>query len=136
MARRFRLTEPVVREPALHRQIADAFRLEIGPPGRLSRLCVTWWSVDMACYGGNAPGIRTTHGCIAGIPDIQVLWRGRGYFIEVKARDGVLSPEQQAVGTTILGAEAHFGIARNDLEAIALLDRWGIPRAHVIREAA
>lgn len=128
--KRFQLTAPVVREPILHKQIADALRLELCAPGRLSRDGVTWWSVDMAAYGGNAPGIRTGRGCIAGVPDIFILYRGTAHFLELKAADGVLSDAQRAVGTSILYASGHFGVVASLEETLACLDRWSIPRAH------
>lgn len=131
-ARPFKLTAPVVREPALHRQVADILRLELALPGRVSRHGVVWWSVDMAAYGGTAPGIRTARGCIAGVPDIVVLWRGKGCFIELKADDGRLSPEQQHVGFSVMVSGGLFAVARSVDEVIAVLDYWGIPRAHRI----
>lgn len=130
---KFKLTAPIVREPVLHKQIADTLRLELAPPGRVSPAGVTWWSVDMAAYAGSVPGIRTGRGCIAGVPDMIVLYRGAAFFLEVKAADGSLSPAQQTVGVAILMAGAHYGVVRNASETIAHLDQWDIPRAHRIR---
>jgi hypothetical protein len=130
---KFKLTAPVVREPILHKQIADSLRVELGAPGRVSAQGVTWWSVDMAAYAGTVPGIRTGRGCIAGIPDMILLHRGAAFFLEVKALDGMLSAAQQLVAVAILMTGAHYGVVRNASEAIALLDQWEIPRAHRIR---
>jgi hypothetical protein len=130
---KFKLTAPIVREPVLHKQIADTLRVEIAPAGRVSPQGVTWWSVDMAAYAGTVPGIRTGRGCIAGVPDIIVLYCGRAHFIEVKAEDGILSPAQRAVGAAILVAGGPYAIARNAAEALFALDEWEIPRAHRIR---
>jgi hypothetical protein len=127
------LRAPVVREPILHKQIADTFRVEIAAPGRVSRDGVTWWSVDMAAYAGNVPGIRTGRGCIAGVPDMILLHRGRAYFLELKAEDGMLSPAQCDVGAAILSCGARYGVVRSANEAIQHLDAWEIPRAHRIR---
>jgi hypothetical protein len=52
----------VVPEHPLQRQIADALRLEISPPGKVSRDGVVWWSVDHASYSGTAPGARVGRG--------------------------------------------------------------------------
>jgi hypothetical protein len=41
---------PPVAEHPLQCQIADALRLEIAPPGKVSRDGVVWWSVDHAAY--------------------------------------------------------------------------------------
>lgn len=132
-APRLTLTAPVVREPELHRQIADVFRLEIAPPGRISVAGVLWWSVDMAAYAGAVPGLRTGRGCIAGVPDMVVLYRGRAHFVEVKADDGSLSPSQAAVATEALRCGCAYGVARNAAEAVTLLDAWDIPRARRVR---
>jgi len=129
-ARKLRLTAPIVREPILHKQIADTFRLELAPPGRVSKDGVVWWSVDMAAYAGSVPGIRTGRGCIAGVPDMIILHAGSAYFLELKAEDGILSPAQCVVGAAILTCGACYGVVRNAAEAIALLDAWEIPRAH------
>lgn len=135
MARRavFKLTAPIIREPVLHKQIADSLRIEIAPPGRVSLHGVTWWSVDMAAYAGTVPGIRTGRGCIAGVPDMIVLYRGTAFFLEVKASDGILSTAQQVVAVAILITGAHYGVVRNAGEALEQLDEWEIPRAHRIR---
>jgi hypothetical protein len=122
-----------VREPILHKQIADTLRLELCPPGRISRDGVTWWSVDMAAYAGVVPGIRTGRGCIAGVPDMIILYKGFAHFLEIKADDGSVSPAQQVVGVAILMAGARYGIARSPGEVVQHLDRWEIPRAHRIR---
>lgn len=133
--RRFALAAPVVREPILHKQIADVFRLEIAPPGRLSAQGVCWWSVDFANYGGKTPGLRVARGIVAGIPDMFVLFEGAAHFLEIKAADGELSLAQRDVGTAILCAGGRFGLVRNASEALACLDRWDIPRAHRLHGA-
>lgn len=128
--KRFTLSAPVVREPVLHKQIADVLRWELGPPGRVSRHGVTWWSVDMSNFADVAPGLRTRRGAVAGVPDLMLVYRGRAYFIELKARDGVLSPAQCVVATTLTLCGCPWGVARDVDEVIDLLDAWGIPREH------
>jgi hypothetical protein len=77
-----------VPEHPLQRQIADALRLEIAPPGKVSRDGVVWWSVDHAAYAGVAPGARVGRGIVAGIPDTFMLWQGRAYLVEIKGTRG------------------------------------------------
>jgi hypothetical protein len=136
VARRFTLTAPVLREHPLHKQIADVFRLELAAPGRISRDGVVWFAVDIANYGGTTPGLRTTRGVIAGIPDLFVLYRGTAHMIEVKAEDGLLSDAQRGVAAAVLGAGGHIGVARNADEALACLDEWRIPRNRRVKVAA
>jgi hypothetical protein len=130
---RFKLSAPIVREPVLHREVAQVLRLEIAAPGHVSREGVVWWSIDIAAYAGSVPGLRTARGVIAGIPDIVVLYVGRAFFVELKAQDGLLSPAQERVGTSILLADARYGVARSSHEVLVLLDGWEIPRRRAVK---
>jgi hypothetical protein len=128
--RPFRLEDlPPVREHPLQRTICGVLRLEIAPAGKVSRDGVCWWCVDHANYGGEIPGIRLGRGIIAGIPDLFLLWRGRAYFIEIKAVDGIVSAPQQAVMAAILAGGGHAGVACSDGDVLRLLDSWHIPRS-------
>lgn len=124
---RLRLTAPVTREHPLHRAIAHALSLEIAPPGRIWRE-TTWWSVDLASYGGEMPATHIARGCIPGVLDIIILHRGRAHWLEVKAADGRVSDHQQAMAATVIGAGGHVGVVRDAAEAIRCLDSWGVPR--------
>jgi hypothetical protein len=133
---RFRLKAPVVPEHSLQKQICDCLRLEIAPPGKVSRAGVCWYSIDHANFAGEIPGIRIGRGIIAGILDIFVLYQGRAHFIEIKTDNGELSDAQQAVGTALLVAGGRVGVVRDAVDTIALIDAWAIPRARRIRGAA
>lgn len=132
----FRLVAPVVREHPIHKQCCDMMRIELAPAGKVSRRGVCWWSIDMANYGGEVPGIRMSRGIIAGVPDVFVLYAGRAYFVEIKAEDGVLSDAQQSVASAVLAARGLFGVARSADEMLALLDGWSIPRKGLIRRTS
>src|SRR6516165_8607831 len=86
-----------VAEHPLQKQIADALRLEIAPPGKVSGHGMVWWSVDHASYAGTAPGARVGRGIVAGVPDLFVLFRGIAHMVEVKTPAGELSDPQQSV---------------------------------------
>lgn len=128
-----RIVAPVVREPILHKAIAKVLSVEIAPPGKPSREGVFWFSVDMAAYSGRVPGLRTGRGCIAGVPDIHVYWRGRVFLIELKAMDGRLSDAQQLFFATSTYGEVPVGVARSVEETLELLDVWKIPRSHRVK---
>jgi hypothetical protein len=136
MARPFRLQAPRVPEHPLQKQIADVLRIEIAPPGKVSRAGVVWWSIDHANYAGEVPGIRLDRGIIAGIPDVFIAWLGRAHLIEIKTDDGEVSAAQRAVITAAAVSGMQVGVARNATEVLACVDRWQIPRAHRVREAA
>jgi len=97
----------------LQRQIADALRLEIAPPGKVSRDGVVWWSVDHASYSGTAPGARLGRGIVAGVPDLFVLFRGLAHMIEVKTPAGELSDPQQSVMAAVLASGGRVGVVRS-----------------------
>jgi hypothetical protein len=134
-ARRFQLTPPVVREHPIQKQIADVLRIEIAPPGKVSRAGVVWFAIDHANYAGEVPGVRIGRGIIAGIPDTFLLFRGLAHLIEVKADDGELSAAQQSVAAAVLAAGGRVGVARDADETLACIDTWQIPRARRVRAA-
>ena len=72
------LRRPLVAEHPLQKQIVDTLRLEIAPPGKVSRDGVVWWSVDHASYAGTAPGALVGRGIVDGVPDLFVLHRDGG----------------------------------------------------------
>lgn len=133
--RPFRLTEPVVREHPLQRQIAALLTIEIAPPGHASNHRVWWCSIDHANYGG-VPGTRVRRGIIAGIPDFYIEHRGRAHWIELKSAVGRLTSVQREVAGEIAKAEGRTAVARSADDVLAILDRWGIPRAGRARIAA
>ena len=134
--RPFRLTPPRVPEHGLQKQITDVMTIEIAPPGKVSRSGVVWWSVDHANYAGEVPGIRVGRGIVAGIPDLLFLHRGEAFLIEIKTDDGELSEAQRSVLAACLAASCRVAVARDAREVLGLLDRWNIPRAKRVKEAA
>jgi hypothetical protein len=136
MSKPYRLQAPIVREHPRQKQIADMLRIEIAPPGKVSKAGVVWFSIDHANYAGQVPGIRIGRGIIAGIPDLFVMHRGLTHFIEVKADDGELSDAQRSVATAIVVGGGRVGIARDAGEVLVCLDEWRIPRNRRVRDAA
>jgi hypothetical protein len=136
VAKPFRLTAPIVREHPIQKQVADVLRIEIAPPGKVSKAGVVWWSIDHANYAGEVPGVRIGRGIIAGIPDTFVLYRGLAHLIEIKAEDGSLSVAQQSVAAAVLASGGRVGVARDATETLACIDQWQIPRNRRVREAA
>ena len=125
----FRLVAPVIREFALHVQIARVLELELDRAGHPSPDGVMWFSIEHANYAG-IPGTRTARGVIAGCPDVQILYRGHACFLELKAEDGRLSKAQKEIHAALAAAGCRVAVARNAEEVLGALDAWGIPRAH------
>jgi hypothetical protein len=133
MARgRFRLTPPIQREGPLHQAVARVLRLEIAAPLHISLQGACWFSLDVAGYVGVVPGLRTSRGIVAGVPDVLILFRGRAFWIELKAEDGLLSPAQAHGAAALLGAGCRYAVARSIAEVLVALDEWNIPRQHRI----
>jgi hypothetical protein len=116
--------------------ICDALRLEIAPPGKVSKAGVCWFAIDHANYAGEVPGIRIARGIVAGVLDLIFLYRGLAHWIELKTEEGELSLAQQSVATAVLIAGCQVGVARDLGEVLACLDQWKVPRARRVREAA
>ena len=136
--RPLKLSQPSVREHAVHARVARVLSLELAPPGRVSRDGVIWWSCDIADHGGAVPGARIGRGIIGGVPDVYLLHLGRAYHIEIKtdAPHSVLSDAQRLVAAGILVCGGHMAVARDEVEVLAALDAWGIPRNRRVRVAA
>ncbi len=124
----YRLKAPVVPEHPLQKQLADVLRLEIGPPGKVSRFGVVWWAIDHANYAGEVPGIRVGRGIIAGIQDFYILYRGKAHHPEVKTTEGVLSDAQQSVSSAVINAGGQVAVVTDALMLLAAIDTWEIPR--------
>jgi hypothetical protein len=131
--RAFRLQAPVVLEHPIQKLICDVLRIEIPPPGKVSRAGVVWYSIDHANYAGEVPGIRVGRGIIAGIPDIFVLAGGRAHLVEIKPEVGELSPAQQSVCAAVLAAGGRVSVVRDAFETLACLDESQIPCAGRVR---
>ena len=123
-----RLTAPAASEHAEQRAIAVTLRLELAREGHVSARGVCWFSIDQANFAG-VPGTRIARGICAGVPDIIVMFRGRCFWIELKAANGVLSGPQREMTLALMGAQCAVGVARNAEDVLRLLDAWEIPRA-------
>lgn len=58
-------------------------------------------------------------GLLAGVPDLEIVWRGRAYFIELKAPRGVVSAAQRETQRRLIYAGAEVLLCRSvdDVEA-------------------
>ncbi len=83
--------------------------------------------------GGYARGQRLkAMGTRAGWPDLQVLYAGHAFLIELKSPDGRLSEDQLCTHRRIVNAGCPVLVARSLEEVDAALRNWGIPlRARV-----
>jgi hypothetical protein len=59
-----------------------------------------------------------------GWPDIEILWRGRFWTIEVKAPDNHPTRDQRECGTEIIAQGGRWGVARSVDDARRLIGQW------------
>lgn len=121
-ARSLRLTAPVA--PEHEAQIACARML-----AQVLRPDVCWTAVDHANARDKLTGaIRKARGVKAGIPDFLFWHYGRGFAIEFKRADGVLSDAQRAFLRTLIGAEVEVAVCWNSVQVFQKVVEWGLAR--------
>lgn len=76
---------------------------------------------------------RKRRGCLAGWPDIEILWNGRPYLIELKVPGGSLSPVQRDMHERIERAGVSVAVCRSVDGVLNYLSTCGLPmRAEVM----
>ena len=134
---------PAERKPAkgkpedlLHIAVAKFLRLAIGKEG-LAHNGVLWFSYELRNAGKeittrsgkkiNLEGInRKARGCVAGLPDIVVLYDRVFHGIELKAGARVTSVQHERHNALAeAGAMVAIGHSVEDVERI--LRHWGVP---------
>lgn len=65
-------------------------------------------------------------GTKAGWPDIEIIWQGRAYFLEIKAEKGRQAEAQRDMAAALIRAGACYEIARSVDDAMAALEKWGV----------
>lgn len=73
---------------------------------------------DAVCFCiPNGDGkVTTAPGTLPGVPDVQVVYRGVAYFVELKTQFGRLSAEQREVHLRLAAAGAKTAVCRSVLE--------------------
>lgn len=66
-------------------------------------------------------------GFTTGWPDIEIIWQGRVYFLELKSEKGRVSPAQAKCHSGLIAAGAPVAVARSLDEAVSQIREWGIP---------
>jgi hypothetical protein len=85
--------------------------------------------VDLAGEGAAiAIGKAKALGMVPGWPDLEIVWQGRCYMLEVKAPGRGPSPEQMEVHKRLAGAGIPVRVVRSVTEAEHCLIAWGLIR--------
>lgn len=68
-----------------------------------------------------------TSGVRTGWPDLEIIYQGRAYFLELKAPHKYPSAEQRAVHASLRAAGCEAVTCRSVAEVEMALSGWGIP---------
>ena len=95
------------------------------------------WALPSTAFFFSIPngGLRHTRvaqklaatGCVAGVPDLQVVFKGRALFLELKVPKGAISMVQRQVHNRLAQAEADVRVCRSIDDVEAALKAWGVP---------
>ena len=81
--------------------------------------------------GGRVRGAKLKKaGLQAGWPDIQLVYRGRYYGLEVKTPVGRLSPAQIELHKRLTKDGCSVAVARSVDDALEIIVDWGLARKH------
>ena len=112
-------------EDDLHKAVADFLGIEknLALPED-----AVWTTVEHGgTRGKREAGRLKAKGLRPGWPDIQIVWRGRAYFVELKAFGKYLSPAQKKTHGALLKAGVPVATCRRIEEVEGTLRGWGIP---------
>lgn len=65
-------------------------------------------------------------GTKAGWPDIEIIWQGQFYGLEIKAPGGRQSPAQKDIERAIKQSGGHYAVVRSVDEASKILQSWKV----------
>ena len=85
-----------------------------------------WTSLENKPISRLSGIFQKKRGVRSGLPDVQVIWRGKPIFVELKSRAGVASKVQMHVRSKMLPAGADWWLARSARAAMMALHLSGV----------
>jgi hypothetical protein len=76
----------------------------------LDPACTRWTATDPVAPNAFSGAIRKQRGVKPGVPDVEVLYRGKWIGIELKSRSGRCTPAQRAEREAILRAGGRWWV--------------------------
>ena len=98
----------------------------------LPKDCVVHHSPNEGKRGWNAQRKMKTHGTVAGWPDLELLYKGKMYFIELKTTKGRVRPVQFDCHQRLYEAGSTVFVCRSIDEVGNALTFFGIPARRVL----
>ena len=92
-------------------------------PGALA-----WHTPNGGARSKAEAGRFKAEGVVAGMPDINILFNGRFFGLELKALRGRVSPEQRAIHERITACGGTVAVAFGLDAAVAQLEAWEVLR--------
>jgi hypothetical protein len=85
-----------------------------------------WTSLENKPISRLSGIFQKKRGVRSGLPDVQVIWRGKPIFVELKSRAGVASKAQKQIRLEMLPAGADWWLARSARAALMALHLSGV----------
>lgn len=117
-------------EEQLHKSVLQFLRLALPADA------VVQHSMNEGRRGFKAQAWLKASGVVAGWPDLQIVWEGHAYFLELKSAKGYLSAPQKACHALLHRAGAAVATVRSLEETHTALTNFGIPLpgvAHAVK---
>lgn len=113
----------VDREGPVHRAVLRLFEVVL-PPDAVYHHSPN--ELDMAGPEAARQIVKARRlGTRKGWPDLEIIWRGRAYFMEIKAESSQ-SDDQRAVQIDLDRAGAPYVVVRSVTDALGALQSWGL----------
>jgi hypothetical protein len=107
-------------ERTLHKSVADLLASVLAPE--------VAWTTFPAGGGGLIRGAQLKKcGLKPGWPDLQLIYRGRYFGIELKVPGNSLDKEQRVAHAEITSAGGNLAVCKSLNEVSRQLEAWGIP---------
>ena len=85
-----------------------------------------WTSLENKPLSRLSGIFQKKRGVRSGLPDVQVIWRGKPIFIELKSRAGVASKVQKQIRAKLKPAGADWWLARSARAALMAMHLSGV----------
>lgn len=129
---------PAPSEDGVHISLKKALTYSVASPGHTSRAGLFWVSHEVRNSGRttigrngkriNLEGVnRKMRGVVAGFPDVQFIYQGRSYLLELKKPGGVVSVVQMERHAMLRAAGCPVAVVDSLHGAVAQMTAWKLP---------